>query len=205
MKRSVEQSPEEALAHNPTTQPDGAIGLVETGEAHQVSAVYPGREDAETVRLKLVEQGVPSADIVLLHASDPPLPEQPFVDAKSDDALKDMLVDGIIGTALGTGVGAIGTVVIAAANVTLFVASPVIAPLAMLGWFAGVGGLVGAAAGADSHTGGRFSDLIKAVIKAGNTVLMVRTHDAAGRHRVEEIINDSLVREGDDAGDVGAA
>ena len=52
----------------------------------------------------------------------------------SNAVLKDVLVDGTIGTAVGTGVGALAQVALVAANVTLLVASPLVAPLVILGW-----------------------------------------------------------------------
>jgi len=147
---------------------------------HVVSAIYPHRRDAEAVRDALIEHGIAGRDISVLHRAQGPL---------SDEVLKDMLVEGMIGTAVGTGVGALGMLAIAAANVTLFVASPVVAPLAMLGWFAGVGGLLGAAVGADKHTQGKLSDLVKDAIEAGHTVLIVRTHSEAERSLAVELIN----------------
>ena len=52
--------------------------------------------------------------------------------------LTNMLVDGAIGTAVGTavgtGIGALAQLALVAANVTLFIASPLVAPLVMLGW-----------------------------------------------------------------------
>ncbi len=46
----------------------------------------------------------------------------------SDAVLKDVLVDASIGTAVGTGIGALGSVALAAASVIPFVASPLVAP-----------------------------------------------------------------------------
>ncbi len=149
---------------------------------HVVSAIYAHRRDAEAVRDVLIEHGIPGRYITVLHKTEGPV---------SDEVLKDMLVEGIVGTAIGTGVGALGMLAIVAANVTLFVASPVVAPLAMLGWFAGVGGLLGAAIGADKHTEGTLSDLVKDAIEAGHTVLIVRTHTDAERCLAEEIVNRS--------------
>ena len=70
-----------------------------------------------------------------------------------DGVLQDVLVDGAIGTAVGTGIGALGSVALAATSVTLFIASPLVAPLMLLGWGASIGGLIGAAAGATAGKG----------------------------------------------------
>jgi len=164
--------------------------------SHKVSAIYPSREEADAVRQRLIDGGIAASAVDILH--DRP---STLVEEGSDEVLKDMLVDGAIGTAVGTGVGALGTAVLWASGVTLFVASPVVAPLAMLGWFAGVGGLVGAAAGA-AATGapepstprkeGKFSELVMDAIKSGNAVLVARTHDKTEREVAKKIIGDSL-------------
>lgn len=64
----------------------------------------------------------------------------------SNARLKDMLVDVVIGTTVGAGIG--GLAEVAAANVSLFGASPLLASLVMLGSGASLGGLLGATAGA---------------------------------------------------------
>jgi dolichol kinase len=77
--------------------------------------------------------------------------------------------------------------------VSLFIASPLIAPLAMLGWGASLGGLVGAAVGAESRAGnkkektGTFSALIRDAILSGQVVLVAETRtelETAGARQV---------------------
>ncbi len=163
---------------------------------HMVSAIYPNREEAETVRQRLVDAGLAGGGVRILHDHPSGIVEQ-----SSDEVLKDMLVDGAIGTAVGTSVGALGTAILWASGITLFVASPVVAPLAMLGWFAGIGGLVGAATGAAAagapeaggpRKEGKFSELVMDAIKAGNAVLVVRTDDDAQKEQVKAIISNSV-------------
>lgn len=158
---------------------------------HRVSAVYPSMAEAEGLRQELIELGFAASAIEVRHAP----AEAPAADTGSDEVLKAVLVDGAIGTAVGTGVGAIGTVALVAANVTLFVASPVLAPLAMLGWFAGLGGVVGAAVGSTagtSHKEGRFSDLVADAITAGHAVIVVHTHNEEERDLAKRVITASL-------------
>lgn len=162
-----------------------ALGLVSRPK-HVFSAVYPSREEADGVRLQLEERGIRARQIRICHEAPPQL-----ADDGSDDVLKDVLVDGGIGTLVGTGVGALGTLAIVASGVTLFVASPVVAPLAMLGWFASIGGVVGAAVGAN-HKEGRFSELVADAIQAGNTVLVVRTDDDADQDLTRTVLEASF-------------
>lgn len=157
-----------------------------SAEIHTVSAVYPSREEAAGVRQILMERGIAAGEIRIFQEA----PSQPAEEV-SDDVLKDVLVDGSIGTVVGTGVGALGTLAIVASGITLFVASPVVAPLAMLGWFAGIGGIVGAAVGAGRKEG-RFSELVKDAVKAGNTVLLVRTHNLADQTLARNIVEASF-------------
>lgn len=54
----------------------------------------------------------------------------PVPKTDSNTGLKDMLVDGAIGTAVGAGIDGLAQV----ANVSLFASSLLLAPLVMLGW-----------------------------------------------------------------------
>ena len=171
--------PSEQNAFSGATMGAGPPESYTESGSHKVSAIYPSREEAEAVRQRLIDGGIAASAVDILHDH-----AATVVEEGSDEVLKDMLVDGAIGTAVGTGVGALGTAVLWASGITLFVASPVVAPLAMLGWFAGIGGLVGAATGA-AATGapeggterkeGKFSELVMDAIKSGNAVLVARS------------------------------
>lgn len=147
---------------------------------HHVSGFFANRGDADTAVSRLVERGLPR-DQLHVFDTDAPAP----VPAPKDDSnavLKDAIVDGAKGAVIGTGIGAIGQVALVAANVSLFIASPLIAPLAMLGWGASLGGLIGAAAGAarspapaEAQKEGWLSDLVRDAIASGQTVLVVET------------------------------
>jgi hypothetical protein len=142
---------------------------------HYVSGFFAQGEEAERALSRLVELGLPRERLRLLATdSAPPPPES---QAHSNEVLRDILVDGAVGTAIGTGMGAITELALVAANVSLFVASPLIAPLALLGWGAGLGGFLGAAAGAGSREGG-FSALIRDAISSGQVVLVAETRTA---------------------------
>ncbi|ANQ85795.1 hypothetical protein [Azoarcus olearius] len=156
---------------------------------HYVSGFFADREHAERTRAQLLERGLPAAQ-TNIYATEPGLPP-PAEPPKSKAVLKDVLVDGAIGTAVGTGVGALAQLALVAANVTLFVASPLIAPLAMLGWGASLGGLIGTVVGAESRKG-PFSDLVKDAIDSGQTVLVVETHDEQQTALAEEVIHAAI-------------
>lgn len=141
---------------------------------HHVTGFFAQQVDAEYVFAQLVVLGLPRERLHILSAASAP-------QADDNGVLTHVLVDGAIGTAVGTGIGALAELALVAANVSLFIASPLIAPLAMLGWGASLGGLVGAAAGAESQAGakaekkGTFSVLIRDAISSGQVVLVAET------------------------------
>jgi hypothetical protein len=147
---------------------------------HHVSGIFQRHADALMALEKLIEKGLPSNHMQIFE-SDTPLPEA-STQAKSNEVLKNMLVQGSLGTAVGTSLGALTQVALVAANVSLFIASPLIAPLAMLGWGATLGATAGAAIGAmqsnkasTPEKEGWFSDLISDAIASGQVVLVVET------------------------------
>lgn len=162
-----------------------------TPDIRRVSAIFPDAVAAETCRQQLIDSGMAEDAVDILR-------DDAHFDAwrhkshdVSDDTLKAALIDGGIGTAVGTGVGALGSLALVAANMTLFVASPVIAPLAMLGWFAGLGGVVGAAVGVSGKQGG-FPALAGDAFRAGHVVLIASTPSTVEYERAKQIVEASL-------------
>ena len=157
---------------------------------HHVSGFFAHREEAESASSRLVEQGLPRERIQIFDAALAPPAPTPL--AASNEVLKDVLVDGAIGATIGTGIGALAELALVAANVSLFVASPLIAPLVLLGWGASLGGLVGASTGASSdgteHKDGRFADLVSDAIASGQVVLMVETRTAEETQIARDLI-----------------
>ncbi len=161
---------------------------------HHVSGFFAHHDEAESALSRLVEQGLPREQ-VQIHAPTSTTPEQ---ERKSDSVLQDVLVDGALGTVVGTGLGALGTVALAASSVTLIVASPLVAPLMMLGWGASIGGLIGAAAGASAASTGSgnnegwLSDLVSDAIASGQAVLVAETRNEQETAMAREIIREAV-------------
>jgi hypothetical protein len=140
---------------------------------HHVSGFFARRDDADTAISALMAQGLPRERLYLFHAD--AAPPAPAPQAQSDSVLKDVLVEGVIGAAIGTGLGALAELALVAANVSLFVASPLIAPLMLLGWGASLGGMIGASTGTSATDGkkeGPIADLINDAVSIGQTVLV---------------------------------
>lgn len=161
---------------------------------HHVSGFFSHLVEAENALSSLVDKGLSREQIHIFSAdsnSPTPAPE-----GKSDGTLKDIMVDGAVGTAVGTGIGVLGTVALTATSVTLFVASPVVAPLILIGWGASLGGLLGAAVGTTTSSPGDkegwLSDLIGDAIAQGHVVLVVETRNEQETAMASQVIKDSV-------------
>jgi len=160
---------------------------------HHVSGFFAHRDEAESTLSTLVEQGLPREQLQIYTADS--ASSTPAQEVKSDGVLKDVLVDGAIGTAIGTGIGALGSVALAATSVTLFIASPLVAPLMLLGWGASIGGFIGAAAGATAGEGnkeGWLSDLVGDAIANGHVVLVAETRTEQETTTARKVIHASV-------------
>ncbi|WP_417583920.1 hypothetical protein [Nitrincola sp.] len=161
---------------------------------HHVSGFFALRVEAENAVSKLVDKGL-SREQMHIYSADSNSPS-PAPEGKSDATLKNILVDGAVGTAVGTGAGVLGSVALAATSVTLFVASPVVAPLVLIGWGASLGGLIGTAVGSADDSGkkkeGTLSDLIGDAIANGHVALVVETRTEQETAMASEVIKDSV-------------
>lgn len=160
---------------------------------HHVSGFFAHRAEAEGALSSLVARGLPRAQLQLFDAESGPA----VTEIKGDDneVLTNVLVDGAIGTAVGAGIGALAQLALVAGSVTLFVASPLVAPLVMLGWGASLGAFVGAAAGANTdieHKEGWLSDLVRDAIASGQVVLVAETRTEQETAVVREVIKDAV-------------
>lgn len=164
-------------------------------ENHIVSGIYASAAEAERVRELLIGRGLPRWQVKVVERARADDSNPQLADA--DDVLKEVLVDGTVGTLVGTGLGALGQVALVVGNVTLFAASPLLAPLAMLGWGAVLGGIVGAVAGANKGVkkhDGKFADLVSYAIRSGHVTLIAETLNPEERQLASAIIGDSVTR-----------
>jgi hypothetical protein len=106
--------------------------------------------------------------------------------------LENMIVDGAYGAAVGTGIGVLAEIALVVADVSLFIASPLVAPLGILGWGASLGGVIGAVLGAEGKDKkvGKFADLVQDAIMSGQVVLVVQT-----RSEHETVIAQAVIKE----------
>ena len=156
---------------------------------HKVSGIYASREEAEATLNQLLEHDLQRERLEIIEPHDPAADVE--TTAGSDSVLKDVLVNTAIGTVIGAGAGALGMAIITAANVSLFVASPLLGTLTMMGWGAGVGGMAGAAVGAGNKER-KFSALVKDATRNGSFVLVAHTASTEETTVAEDIISHSV-------------
>ena len=162
---------------------------------HHVSGIFANRMEAKITLDKIIDQGLPRERTNIFESSvELPATTQ---QAKSNATLKNMVVDGTIGAAVGTSVGALAEMAFVLENVSLFIVSPMLAPFALLGLGAGLGGIMGATIGAgpmaehkvqSPKKAGWFSDLIKDAISNGQVVLVIKTISIDETKKVKKVI-----------------
>lgn len=142
---------------------------------HRIFGIYATRQEAEQVRQRLFDRGIAAEQFEILDEPG----DQGHTEPNSDEVRNDTLVGGAIGTVAGGAAGALGEVALAAANVSLFLASPVIGTLTMIGWGVAAGGVLGGFIGAGGKGKENFADLVRDAVQHGYTVLIVyaRTED----------------------------
>ena len=159
---------------------------------HHVSGFFVKLDEAQLAFYKLADQGIP-ADQLWIYDNQSVAPE-PVTDVKSNTMLTSMIVDGAVGAAVGTGIGALAEVALVVANVSLFIASPLLAPLVMLGWGASLGGVVGAVIGSENtdKKDGKFADLVQDAITNGQVVLVAHTRSEQETAIAQDVIKAAL-------------
>ena len=157
---------------------------------HRVVCLYASLDLAHQARDMIIAKGLPSTQITVLTTGHRGAVAAAGADAKadSDDVLKDLLRDGAIGTAVGTAAGAGVSIAMAAANLTLFIASPVLGALYLVGWGASLGGLVGAVVGAE-RSKSDVSTLIKDALSSGQVVLVVHARSEAETSLAQQVVS----------------
>jgi hypothetical protein len=164
---------------------------------HHLAGFFADSEDARAACSALEQRGMPSAQLQIFSAGSAAPAVPPAADSKA--VLRGVLTDGAIGSAVGTGVGALAQLALVAANVSLFVASPLVAPLALLGWGASIGGVIGATKGAMAdpvapalQADGWFFDMVREAVASGQVVLLAEAHTAQEMAIAAEVIKASV-------------
>ncbi len=157
-----------------------------------VSGIYASRIEAETVRDHLLEQGLPPTQVDVVQRIRGDDYNRPL--AEADNVLKNMLINAAVGAVVGTGYFAFAEVALALGNVTLFTASPLVAPLAMLGWGVSLGAIIGAIFGySGTKKKGRLSDVMLHAIRSGHVTVISRARTEEESKLASSVIGPSIV------------
>lgn len=141
---------------------------------HQISGFFSHRDQAETAYAQLLKQGITVAQLTLKD-TDPTASSAALAGKQSsNDVLKSVLISTAIGVAIGSVVGVLVELALTAANINLFVASPLIAPLVLIGWGASIGGFIGAVMGVMKKNR-PLAQLVQNAILTGQITLVVDT------------------------------
>lgn len=155
---------------------------------HHISGLFPYRRQAENTLSRLVERGLPRERLFLFAGDSATL--APTKPASSNEVRNEVLVDGAIGTAVGTGIGVVGEIALVAANVSLFAASPLLAPLMLMGWGASLGALVGATIGAGDKA--KFNELVHDAVSLGQIVLVAESRSVQETEMAREVFQAAI-------------
>jgi hypothetical protein len=155
---------------------------------HCVSGFFVKQEEAELALTELLHRGIPAQQLAL----DVHDPQDLRHGAVTDCPL--MLKNIRIDSVTGNPDAAAGDMALTVKSVTLFVASPLIAPLAMLGWAASLGASQGAVKGSIcfQKQEGKLADLVADAIQSGQVVLTVITHSEQQTDIAVEVIQSAV-------------
>lgn len=159
---------------------------------HKIAAIYPDAQTADAARVALEAAELGDIEIVHLHAGSPHIAHgiEPEQAATRNRFIQDILV----GTGIGTAVGAAGAGVIALALPSLFLSVPVVGPLMVAGYGTSLGMTAGAVKALKVKEG-LLSGMVQDAIKAGFHVLIVHSADAATHERAEAVVGTTLAED----------
>lgn len=157
---------------------------------HHVSGFFTQRSSAEQALAQLLQRGMHNEQLQIV-AGNAGTPLTPAPQGKSNKVLKDMLVDIAIGSGIGIAIGALVAVALVASEVSLFYASPMLAPFTLMGMGGFIGGFLGSVIGASSAAGqhhGHFAKLVSKAITHSDVVLVAQTHNEQETRLAREVI-----------------
>lgn len=159
---------------------------------HRIAAVYPDRAAAEAALNALSLAGLSGIRITQLApgAGEVDLAIEPDVEETRNTVVENTLT----GSAAGTATGAVVAGATAMLAPALFVSTPVVGPLIVLGY----GALIGSAAGAIRGLRVRetlLAGLVKDALKAGYHVVLVHAEDPDAHRRAQTVIDETMAEE----------
>lgn len=142
---------------------------------HQISGFFHFKSQAEIAYSSLIAQGI-NKNQLSLHRADFALDNNSASNESSINAFASILLSVAFGVAIGSIVGMLVELSLIASNINLFVASPFIGPVVLIGWGASIGGFIGAVVGAMKKNQ-LLTQMAEEAILHGQFALVVETHD----------------------------
>ncbi|PTS86647.1 hypothetical protein DBR00_00895 [Pseudomonas sp. HMWF032] len=157
---------------------------------HHISGFFSQRSNAEQALAQLIQRGMHSEQLQIFSSGIQAQPEQ-VAQTSRNRQWRDRLIDIAIGMAIGIGIGALIAVALIVSEARLLYTSALLAPFALMGMGAFMGGALGSVIGASASTGLQHGKLTKRLDKTvghGDVVLLAQTHSAQETTLAREVI-----------------
>ncbi|WAC44459.1 hypothetical protein OU997_19870 [Pseudomonas sp. SL4(2022)] len=154
---------------------------------HHISGFFSQRSSAEQALAQLIQRGMHSEQLHIFSSGIQAQPEQ-VAQTSRNRQWRDRLIDIAIGMAIGIGIGALIAVALIVSEARLLYTSALLAPFALMGMGAFMGGALGSVIGASASTGLQHGKLTKRLDKTVDVVLLAQTHSAQETTLAREVI-----------------
>lgn len=157
-----------------------------TPHAHRVAGVYATEQEAQSAYQGLIRQGFLPPQLSMIRQN----PKRKNRWIESNRTLWDIFKYTAIGTVVGGAFGLLGQIIITIADIDLFIASPFVGPVFMIGWGAMVGAFVGGGIAISSQES-QFADFVNGAINDSYVVLVAYTRSEQETRKAEQLIGHS--------------
>jgi hypothetical protein len=157
---------------------------------HKVAAIYHDQASARNAMETLAHAGFSDNQLRVAGPNDPRAERK--LEPEGKEIPKTIVKDTAVGAGVGGVLGLAGSATLGAAGMALFLSQPVAATLAIAGYAAGVGGLVGFLKGIKVKEG-VFVGAAEDALKQGYWALVVHCRTADEEQRAHELIASTVV------------
>ncbi len=142
---------------------------------HQISGFFPFKNQAEIAYASLIAQGI-NKNQLSLHRADFALDHNSASNESSNNAFASILLSVAFGVTIGSIAGMLADLIFLASNNNVFALNALITPTVLLGWCAGLGGLIGLIAGSIQKRQ-LLAQMAEEATLHGQFAIVVETHD----------------------------
>lgn len=142
---------------------------------HQISGFFLFKDQAEIAYSSLIAQGI-NKNQLSLHRADFALEYNSASNESSINTFASILLSVAFGVAIGSIAGMLADLIFLASNNNVFVTNGLITPTVLLGWCAGLGGLIGLITGSMQKRQ-LLAQMAEEATLHGQFAIVVKTHD----------------------------